>query len=254
MADNERERYGITSNLEWRPRPGTELFLRGLYTHTREVESNSEFEITFEGELEMQTPTVGRYTAGSVELDLSEGDERESFYAFTLGGRQRLLDGLTWDASGTFTRGVPDDVGPDVTFETPEEDEARASTMFDVAPYFFIVEPENPGYIGDPSNYPLRSASWNLQSNREDTWVFATNLRLDRRLGAYPAFLKVGGKVQRRDKVIDDSSFKYVPLGITRLRTRRFQASVHCGPICRHGSSATDTILGLMRRRGASGE
>lgn len=215
VADNERERYGITSNLDWRPRPGTELFLRGLYTHTREVEANSEFEITFEGDLEMQTPTVGRYTAGSIELDLSEGDERESLYAFTLGGRQRLLEGLTWDVSGTFTRGVLDDIGPDATFETPEEEEARASTTFDVEPYFFLVEPEDPGYISDPSNYPLRSASWNLQSNREDMWVFASNLRLDRSLGSFPAFLKVGGKVQRRGKVIDDSSFRYVPLGIT---------------------------------------
>lgn len=139
VEDNERERYGVSSNVDWRPRPGTELFLRGLYTHTREVAANSEFEITFEGDLEMQTPTVGRYTGGSIELDLSRGDERESLYAFTLGGRRRLLEGLTWDASGTFTRGVLDDIGPDATFETPEAEEARASTTFDVAPYFFVV-------------------------------------------------------------------------------------------------------------------
>ncbi|MQA90199.1 MAG: TonB-dependent receptor [Gemmatimonas sp.] len=215
VEDNERERYGVSTNLDWRPNPETGLYLRGLYTRTQEIAANSEFEITFEGDLEMQSAMVGRYSAGSVELDLSEGDERESLYAFTLGGERTLGAGVTWDAAATFTRGMLDDEGPDVTFETPAEEEDRASTVFDVEPYFFTVEPEDPAYIGDPSNYPLRSASWSLQSNREDTWVASTNLRLNTRLADFPAYLKFGGKLQRRDKVIDDQSFRYVPKGIT---------------------------------------
>jgi TonB-dependent receptor len=214
VEDNERERYGLSSNLDWRPSAGTSLYLRGLFTRTREVASNSEYEFGFEGDLESQSATTGRYTAGSAELDLSEDDERESLYALTLGGTRRLRANLTWDLSATGTRGVLDRIGPDATFETSSADEAQLSSTFDVAPYFFTITPDNPSFIADPTHYPLRSASWGVESNREDTWVAGTNLRWDTRLGAFPAFVKVGGKLQVRDKVIDDQAFAYVPTGI----------------------------------------
>jgi TonB-dependent receptor len=214
VEDNERERYGLSSNLDWRPRASTNLFLRGLYTRTREVRANSEYEFGFEGDLEGQTATTGRYTGGSAELDLSENDEKESLYAVTLGGTQRLAGGVTWNATGTLTRGVLDRVGPDATFETRGDDEGRLSNAFDVAPYFFTITPEDPAFVANPSNYPLRSASWNIEANREDTWAAASDVRWDTRLGAFPAFLELGGKLQLRDKVIDDQSFRYIPTGI----------------------------------------
>jgi TonB-dependent receptor len=214
VEDNERQRYGLTSSLDWRPSPTASLFLRGLFTRTREVASNSEYEFGFEGDLENQTLTTGRYTAGSAELDLSEDDEKESLWALTLGGSRRLGQSLIFDFAATGTRGVLDRVGPDATFETSEDNEDQLSSTFDVAPYFFTITPENPGFIANPANYPLRSASWGIESNRENTWVGAANLRWDTRLGAFPAFVKVGGKLQLRDKVIDDQSFSYVPLGI----------------------------------------
>ena len=56
VADNDRERFGITGGLDWRPTDNTSLFARGLYTHTTEVELNSEFEITFTINLDPQGP------------------------------------------------------------------------------------------------------------------------------------------------------------------------------------------------------
>ncbi|HEX5831168.1 MAG TPA: TonB-dependent receptor plug domain-containing protein, partial [Gemmatimonadaceae bacterium] len=214
VEDNERQRYGLSSNLDWRPNAATSLFLRGLYTRTREVSANSEYEFGFEGDLESQTLTTGRYTAGSAELDLSEDDEKETLWALTLGGERRLTSSLTWNVTGTLTRGELDREGPDATFETSGADEAMLSSTFDVSPYFFTISPDNPDFIANPSNYPLRSASWGIESNQEDTKVAGTDLRWDTRLAGFPAFLKVGGKYQVRDKVIDDHSFRYVPQGV----------------------------------------
>jgi TonB-dependent receptor len=212
VEDNERERYGLSTNLDWRASPASSLFLRGLYTRTREVTSNSEYEFGFEGDLTMETATVGRYTAGSAELDLSEDDELENLLAATIGLEQRLSERLLWDVSGTFTRGTLDRVGPDATFETADED--RLSNVFDVEPYFFTIEPDDAAFVGDPSNYPLRSASWGIAHNRENTWAATTNLRFDTRIGALPAQLQVGGKLQQRDKRIDHQSFAYEPIGV----------------------------------------
>jgi TonB-dependent receptor len=215
VEDNERQRFGFTTNLDWRPSPMTNLFLRALYTRTREITANSEYEFGFEGDLTMQNATIGRYTAGSAELDLSEDEETESLYATTLGLAHRLSGNLLWDFSGTFTRGIADRVGPDVTFETSGDDEERLASTFDVGPYFFKIDPDEPGFIANASNYPLRSANWQIESNTENTWTAATNLRLDTRLGGRSALLKIGGKMQLRDKVIDDQAFAYQPHGIT---------------------------------------
>lgn len=215
VEDNERERYGFSGNLDWRPGPRTSLYLNGVATHTREVTANSEYEFGFEGELEMQTATIGRFTAGSAELDLSEDEEIESLYALTLGGEQLLGDGWTWQFAGTFTRGVLDRTGPDATFETASSDEGHLSSVVDVTPYFFTIDPDEPGFISDPTSYPLRSANWQVESNREDTWVASSDLRWDTRVAALPAFLQLGGKLQVRDKLIDDISHAYLPHGIT---------------------------------------
>ena len=212
VEDNERERYGLSTNLDWRPRASTSLYLRGLLTRTREVTANSEYEFGFEGDLAMDGPTTGRFTGGSAELDLSEDDERETLWALTLGGEQRLSRAITWDAAGTFTQGRLDSRGPDVTFETTDED--ALSSHFDVSPYFFVIEPDDPQYVSDPTNYPLRSASFDIGRNRENTWVGATNLRLDGAIGGLNGFVMTGGKVQRRDKVVDQQSLEYIPSGI----------------------------------------
>jgi TonB-dependent receptor len=210
VEDNERERYGFSTALDWRPTPFTSLYARALYTHTREIVANSEYEFGFEGDLTMQSQTVGRFTAGSAELDLSEDDEKESLYALTIGGNRRF-GSLLWDVAGTFTRGVFDRVGPDATFETAEDNELLLASTFDVGPYFFTIDPDDPGFISNPLNYPLRSSTWSVESNRENTWVGATNLSWTRLLGQTPVHFKLGGKFQMRDKVIDDIGYQYEP-------------------------------------------
>ena len=215
VENNERDRFGLTTSLDWRSGNRSSLFLRSLFTRTREVVSNSEYEFGFAGDLANHTSSGGRYTAGSAELDLSEDDEKESLMSLSVGGTHRLKSALHWDFTGTFTRGTLDRFGPDATFETSEDDEERLSSTFDTTPYFFTINPDDPGFISNPANYPLRSASWGIAKNREDTWVGGTNLRWDTRLGTVPAWLKGGVKFQTRDKIIDNQAVAYDPTGIT---------------------------------------
>ena len=59
-------------------------------------------------------------------MDLSEDDEKESLLSLSIGGAHRLRSSLSWDFTGTFTRGTLDRFGPDATFETSEDDEDTA--------------------------------------------------------------------------------------------------------------------------------
>ena len=220
VADNDRTRYGLTTSFDWRPRPETSLFARGLYTRTTELERNSEFEITFTGAYEFPgagrgaPPGLGRNTASSMELDISRDDETEHLYSLSLGGSQRWK-AFTLELTGVGTRGEARSFGPDATFENPVATNVQAPVQLDFTRYFFAVTPENPGFVSNPASYNLNGLSFNRRLSLENSYIGAADLRWDGRLGRFPAFVKMGGKVQSRDRDIDESSDRYANSALT---------------------------------------
>ncbi|MCU0648120.1 MAG: TonB-dependent receptor [Gemmatimonadaceae bacterium] len=215
VADNDRTRYSLTSSLDWRPRPETNLYLRGLYTRTTELERNSEFEITFTGNYEFPANArLGRNTASSMELDISRDDETENLYTLSLGGSQRW-GRLTMDLNGVATRGEARSFGPDATFENPRATDPQAPVQLDFTRYFFGVTPENPGFVSNPTNYALNGLSFNRRFVLDNTFIGAADFRVDSRLGRFPTSFKFGAKVISRGRDIDDTSDRYLnPTGI----------------------------------------
>ena len=217
LADNDRTRMGLTTSLDWRPRPETNLFLRGLYTRTTEIERNSEFEITFTGNYEFPAGSrVGRNTASSMELDISRDEETENLYSFSTGGSQRW-GALTMELTGVATHGQADSFGPDATFENPSSTNVQAPVGLDFSKYFYGVTPENPAFVKDPSVYRLNGLSYSTRQVVENTFIGAADWRWDSHLGRFPAFVKFGTKLQQRDKDIDASSAQYANSAITLL-------------------------------------
>ncbi len=217
LADNDRTRYGLTSSLDWRPRPETNLFLRGLYTRTTEIERNSEFEITFTGNYEFPAGSkIGRNTASSMELDISRREETENLYSFSTGGSQRWGN-LTMELTGVATRGQAKSFGPDATFENPSATNVQAPVELNFSKYFYSVTPLNRAFVENPSSYNLNGLSYNYRDVVENTYIGAADWRLDTKLGRFPAYLKFGTKLQARDKDIDDASDRYTNNTLTLL-------------------------------------
>ncbi|HYW32840.1 MAG TPA: TonB-dependent receptor, partial [Gemmatimonas sp.] len=217
LADNDRTRMGVTSSLDWHPRPETNLFLRGLYTRTKEIERNSEFEITFTGNYEFPAGSkVGRNTASSMELDISRDEETENLYSFSTGGSQRW-GALLMEVVGVATRGESKSFGPDATFENPTATNVLAPVRLDFSKYFYGVTPENPGFVTNPVSYNLNGLSFNRGSSIENTMIGGLDLKYDTKIGRFPAFLKFGTKIQSRDKDIDESSDRYTNNTLTLL-------------------------------------
>ncbi|MGZ8467796.1 MAG: TonB-dependent receptor [Gemmatirosa sp.] len=215
LADNDRTRYGVTTSLDWRPRPETNLFLRGLYTRTTEIERNSEFEITFTGNYEFPGGSmVGRNTASSMELDISREEETEKLYSLSAGGSQRW-GALSMELTGVATRGQARSFGPGATFENPSATNGQAPVQLDFSRYFYAVTPENRAFVENPGSYNLNGASYSSNLSNENSYIGAADWRFDTRLGRIPAFLKFGAKLQLRDKDIDESSDRYTNAALT---------------------------------------
>jgi TonB-dependent receptor len=90
-------------------------------------------------------------------------------------------------------------------------------STFDVSRYFFTITPEHPDFVANPASYPLRSMNFNLNRNRENSGSASTDLRWDTRLGSVPTYLKLGGKLQLRDKTIDTDRDAYAGAGQVTL-------------------------------------
>lgn len=215
IEDNERDRYGITADLEYRPSVNSRYFFRTLYTGTDERTINSEFELTVEGvgNITNQTPTSGRFDAGSGELDLSSSDDRENLYSFSLGGENRLSSRISLDYYVAYSRADRNFFSIDGTFENPTEPidtEPLLSSTYNTEPFFFIIEAEDLETARDPSLYTLRNLNFRRDNTTvENMYEADINLRYDLNVGNVPAYLKVGGRYRTRDIKVDRSRDEY---------------------------------------------
>ena len=214
IEDNERERYGLTADLEYRPRAGSSVYLRSLYTHNDELDYNSEFELTVAGlgdqELTDQTPTSGRFSKGSGELDLSSNDINRDLYSFTLGTDNRFGD-FTTELYGTYSRANQLLNGIDGTYENDREEEGLLAATYDTKPFFFDITAEDLETARDPSIYYLRSLSTRDNNTvQENLYEGTLNIRYDLKLrNDTPAYLKAGVRWRRRGKDVDRQQSRY---------------------------------------------
>ncbi|WKN41457.1 TonB-dependent receptor [Tunicatimonas pelagia] len=212
MEDNERDRYGVTADLEYQFTPNNSVYFRSLYTHNNERRLNSEFELTVAGvgEVINQTPTSGQFTAGSGELDLSSSDENEDLYSFTLGTEHRL-GAFSFDVYGTYSRADQNRFNIDGTYENPPETEPLLAATYNVSPFFFDITAINQEEARDPSLYVLRSLNFNRNNTvQENMYEASIDLRYDFTLGtSIPAYIKIGGRYRSREKTVDNAQEEY---------------------------------------------
>lgn len=213
IEDNERDRYGLTADFEYRPSDNSSIYLRSLYTHTSERYSNSEFELTVAGlerqELTNQTPTSGRFSKGSGELDLSSGDQDENLYSFTLGTDNRFGN-LSTELYASYSRASQNQFNIDGTFENPNETEGVLANTYNTEPFFFDITAENLEEARNPSLYNLRNLNFRRDNTiLENLYEGTLNLRYDLNLSEVPAYIKVGGRYRTRTKAVDRAQEEY---------------------------------------------
>lgn len=214
VEDNERDRYGLTADLEYRFTPNNSVYFRSLYTHNNERRINSEFELTILGlniqNLTNQTPTTGQFSHGSGELDLSSSDDNEDLYSFTLGTEHRL-GAFSFDLYGTYSRADQDFFSIDGTYENPLPTEDLLGATYDINPFFFDITAVNQQEARDPSLYVLRNLNFRRNNTvQENMYEASVDMRYDFTLGGnVPGYFKAGGRIRSREKTVDRSRDEY---------------------------------------------
>ncbi len=208
LEDNERIRSGFNTDFDYRFTDNNSVYLKTLYTRSEETALNSEFEMTFEGDLINQTPTTGRWTAGSQELDLSRDNETENLTSFILGTKNRFGN-LTADIYSSYSRGDTEDFGPDGTWENPEATESQIPLDYDVSNFFFDVNTPNPSFASDPSNMILRSVGLNYRDVLEENYEISGDFSYDVLIGRNPGYIKAGARYRDRSIVVDRAQSEY---------------------------------------------
>lgn len=205
IEDIERDRLGLSADFEFRPTSKNSIYLKSLYTHTKEIQKNSEFELTMQiGSAKPldQTETSGRFARGSGELDQAHTNEVENLYSYTLGTKNRFGK-LSTDVYGTFSRATSDLNNFDATFENPVATEPQLSLKYNTVPFFFEVTPENPAFASNPENYKLRNLNYTIGTVNENVSELSADLRYDFKPGKTPAYIKFGGRFRDRSKEVD---------------------------------------------------
>ena len=205
VEDNDRARYGLNANLDYRPTPATSAYLR---THlSRRDESFTNTEIQFEGEAVPTSATAGRLEDFEVALDIPTTDIDEDLAAVTLGLDQEFGADVTLNVTGTYSRGTR----TRRTFQ-PEWGEGQGFGLsYDLSGDFETLTFDDLAAVMDPENYVYTEMDVEFEDLVEDAYQAGADLRYDLRVGESVGFVKVGGQFRFRDKDIDRNEDPWAP-------------------------------------------
>lgn len=198
VEDNDRFRYALNGNLDYRPAPATSAYVRAHYSLRDESFTNTEVQFSG-GDPVPTSATAGRLEGFEVQLDIPTTDIDEELYATTIGLDQEFGPDVTVHVHGTFSRGTR----TRRTFQ-PEWGEGQDFGLaYDLSGDFETLVFDDLEAVMDPTNYLYTEMDIEFEDLVEDTYQAGADLRYDVRFGENVGFVKVGGQFRLRDKDID---------------------------------------------------
>lgn len=215
VEDNDRFRYSVNANVDFRPTEATQAYARLTYSKRDEQFTNTE--IQFGGDPVPTSATQGRLEGIEGQLDIPTTEIDEELAAITLGIDQEFGADVTLNAYGTYSRGTRDRFT-----QQPEWGEDQDfSLSYDVGGDFEDVIFDDFAAISNPANYLYTEMDIEFEDLVENTYQLGTDLRWDFRSGGNIGFLKVGGAFRLRDKDIDRNEDPWaagdLPLDLTQF-------------------------------------
>lgn len=216
VEDNNRWRYSGNLNLDYRPTDRTSLYSRLHYSHRDEEYKNTEVIFATE-EIAPANENTGRVVDFESQLDIPNVTIDEMLYALTLGAEQEFGSDLTWNLSGTYTRGVHDrlDYQPEWGYDQ------GFSMSYDLSGEHPVFNFDDPAAIGDPDSYVFDEMDIEFENYMENTYQFQSALQWGFQSGSIRGFMKTGGQAIYRDKDIDRNENPWAA-GDTQLTLSQF--------------------------------
>lgn len=202
----ERERLGVNAGLEFRPKPGHELYLRLNHNEFTDEEGRQKTGYNFRtGTLTNQTATSGTNSTGRSTKEFRDYRQQGIIDAFSVGGKHALAGDytLSWQAGlSTGERRTPRRV--DWEFRSAAN---AFPNSYDLSGDLPIITPNAAFY--DPASYPFRRVRYRTDAEQEDVSSFQVDLKRDMTFGGKPGYVKVGAKWLNSDKTQDRNNTNY---------------------------------------------
>lgn len=197
VEDNDRLRYSLNANLDYRPSPATRAYSRLTFSKRDEEFTNTE--IQFGGDPVPASATQGRLEGVEGQLDIPTTEIDEQLAAVTLGLDQELGSDATLELHGTYSRGARERL----TFQPEWGEDQDFALSYDMSGDFESLSFDDFAAASNPENYLYTEMDIEFEDLVENTYQAGADLRWDFRSGGSIGFLKVGGQFRLRDKDID---------------------------------------------------
>lgn len=201
--DIERERIGAGLNLDYRPNPTGEYYLRTLYSRFKDTEQRQEFSAEFADAIE-----AGETSDAELTRSLKSRVETQEIKSFVLGGEQGFG---TWKVDGQLGYSEASEENPGgIASAKYVGDFSNVGYSSGKKP---IISADQDAY--DTSNYTLDSVTWEQSKTTDKEFNAKLDFLKDYMLGNYAAAFKFGGKISQREKKNDSNEWEYDDLAST---------------------------------------
>lgn len=197
VEDNNRLRYSLNTNLDYRPSSATRAYTRLTFSKRDEEFTNTE--VQYGGDPVPTSATEGRLEGVEGQLDIPTTEIDEELAAITLGLDQELGSDATLELYGTYSRGTRGRL----TYQPEWGEDQDFALSYDVSGDFEALSFDDFAAASNPENYLYTEMDIEFEDLVENTYQAGADLRWDFRSGGSVGFLKVGGQFRLRDKDID---------------------------------------------------
>ena len=198
VEDNDRTRYAVNTNLDWRPSETTQAYARFQFSQFNDQFTNTEVQYSG-GDPIPTSETEGRLEGFEVQLDIPTTEIDEALTALTLGLDQQFASDFTLNLAGTWSQGIRERL----TFQPEWGEDQDFALRYDVGGDFEDLFFDDYASVSNPDNYLYTEMDIEFEDLVENTYQAGADLRWDFRSGGNIGFLKFGGQFRLRDKDID---------------------------------------------------
>ncbi|MCZ6672262.1 MAG: TonB-dependent receptor [Verrucomicrobia bacterium] len=229
-AIGERERYGMTANLEYSPDEDTFVWFRTFFTEYNDEEVRPEFTIRNRGDIGSSSLTETYFTRYRLENETRYEIQERPVRQFVFGGQQQISD--SWSIEGNLNFTNAKELNPLLNYNEAKDTTSSRGDIDDVAalnPVLFWVSPEgfasptyNTSFTGGlhPSQPELQRIS-RLRTItsivEEDTVTVDFDALWEGDWNGKSTTFKTGFKWLNRDKFVDDTDLRFPYRGYDTL-------------------------------------
>ncbi|WP_067518200.1 TonB-dependent receptor [Endozoicomonas ascidiicola] len=239
----ERERLGVTLNVDYELNENNSIYLRNLYSKYEDTELRDSVTMEFDGGI--AEGGTGNLDGGEAKRELKDRQEDrqevQTIISSVFGGTSRHKQ---WTADYSLSYSQAKENKPDAVESVFETDTISGDFTFTDSQKPNLVGPDN---FYQANSYELKEAELSDASTEDEIVALKLDLTKDFEWQNKPALVKFGGKISRRDKEASEDVWIVENIDLPMTDFIRGDADYNLGRFgpAVNGSAVRDAIASL---------